>query len=96
MFSCCWGRAWWKVAAVQANTLGAILFLALGPTAIAYVLRARAVQLNGAVFFSNVGYLIPPFAMLWGWLFLANSPTMAMRAALALILAGIGLGQRGG
>ena len=84
-----WQQAW------HAHTLGAVLFLALGPTATAYVLRAQAVQLNGAVYFSNVGYLIPPFAMFWGWLFLANSPSMAMWAALTLILAGIGLGQGG-
>jgi drug/metabolite transporter (DMT)-like permease len=83
-----WQQAW------HVDTLGALLFLALGPTAIAYVLRTQVVQLNGAVYMSNVGYLIPLFAVLWGWLFLAQQPTLAMWAALVLILAGIALGQR--
>lgn len=76
------------------NTLSALLVLALGPTAIAYVLRAQIVQINGAVYMSNVGYLIPLFAMLWGWLFLSQQPTLAMWIALTLILAGIAVGQR--
>lgn len=83
-----WQQHW------HAQTLGAVLFLAVGPTAVAYVLRAQVVQLNGAVYMSNVGYLIPPFAMLWGWLFLSHRPSLAMWAALVLILAGIALGQR--
>lgn len=76
------------------SSLSALLFLAVGPTAIAYVLRAQIVQLNGAVFMSNVGYLIPLFAVLWGWLFLAQQPSLVMWLALVLILGGIALGQR--
>lgn len=77
----------------RSSTLLAVLFLAVGPTAIGYVLRAQIVKLNGAVFMSNVGYLIPLFAVFWGWLFLSNQPTRAMMLALCLILAGIALGQ---
>lgn len=77
----------------QASSLMALLYLALGPTAIAYVLRAQIVQINGAVFMSNVGYLIPLFAVLWGWLFLGQHPSVLMWLALALVLVGIALGQ---
>lgn len=83
-----WHQDW------HTDTLSALVVLALGPTAIAYVLRAQIVQINGAVYMSNVGYLIPLFAMLWGWLFLSQQPTLAMWIALMLILAGIAVGQR--
>lgn len=77
----------------RSSSILALLFLAIGPTAIGYVLRAQIVKLNGAVFMSNVGYLIPVFAVFWGWLFLSNTPTSAMLLSLCLILAGIALGQ---
>lgn len=83
-----WEQRW------HADTAAALAVLALGPTAIAYVLRAQIVQINGAVYMSNVGYLIPLFAVLWGWLFLSQEPTIVMWVALSLILAGIAIGQR--
>ena len=76
------------------SSVAALLFLAIFPTAIAYVLRARIVQLNGAVFMSNAGYLIPLFATLWAWLFLAEVPTTVMWISMLLIFAGIFQGQR--
>lgn len=84
-----WEQSW------HGPTTLALLFLALGPTAVAYVLRARIVQINGAVYMSNVGYLIPLFAVLWGWLFLSQQPDLTLWLALILILGGVALGQRG-
>lgn len=75
-------------------SLGALVFLAIGPTAIAYVMRAQIVKINGAVFMSTVGYLIPLFAVLWGWLFLGLRPGVHLWLALLLILSGVALGQR--
>jgi len=75
-------------------SLAAVMFLALGPTALAYVLRTRIVQLNGAVFMSGAGYLIPLFAVLWAWLFLSQKPAGHAWIALCLISAGIAIGQR--
>lgn len=72
----------------------AIGFLALGPTAFAYTLRTGIVQRNGAVFMSGVGYLIPPFAMLWAWLFLDETPNGTVWLALVLIVAGLLIGRR--
>jgi len=77
----------------RAGTLWALAFLAVGPTAIGYVLRTRIVRVNGAVFMSNVGYLIPLFAVFWGWVFLSQKPGIAMLLSLCLILVGIALGQ---
>lgn len=75
-------------------SVGALVFLAIGPTAIAYVMRAQIVKLNGAVFMSTVGYLIPLFAVFWGWLFLGLRPGVFLWLALVLILSGVALGQR--
>jgi len=76
------------------NSLSALVFLALGPTAFAYVLRTQIVQQNGVVFMSGAGYLIPLFAVLWTWLFLAQIPTLHALIALVLILIGSAIGQR--
>ena len=78
----------------QRSTVGALLFLAIGPTATAYVLRVRIVKSSGAVFMSNVGYLIPLFAVFWGWVFLSQKPLVVMWLSLALIFTGLAVGQR--
>lgn len=77
----------------RTSSLAALLFLAAGPTALGYLLRTQIVKLNGAVFMSNVGYLIPLFAVFWSWLFLSHSPTSSMLIALVLIFSGIAIGQ---
>ena len=78
---------------VQLETLAAVIFLAIGPTAIGYVLRAQIIKFNGAIFMSTVGYLIPLFAVFWGWVFIDTRPTLPMLVALVLILSGIAMGQ---
>lgn len=80
--------------AVSTRSLAALAFLALGPTAVAYVLRTRIVQNNGAVFMSNAGYLIPLFAVLWAWLFLGITPGWHAWIAMLFIFAGIEIGRR--
>lgn len=87
-----WLHPPWRVEA-GLPALAALAFLALGPTALAYVMRTRLVQRNGAVFMSGAGYLIPLFAVLWGWLFLDERPSARVGAALAMVLAGIAAGQ---
>lgn len=83
----------WQQQASSAS-IYALLFLAIFPTATAYVMRAQIVRLNGAVFMSNAGYLIPLFATLWAWLFLSEIPSALMWVAMSLIFIGIFIGQR--
>jgi drug/metabolite transporter (DMT)-like permease len=71
----------------------AVLWLALFPTALAYLLRVRLIQQVGTTFTSQVAYLIPPFAVLWGWVFLAERPAPAAWLALGLTLAGIAVSR---
>ncbi len=75
------------------SSLLALAFLTIGPTAIAYVLRTQIIQINGAVFMSSAGYLIPVFAVLWAWVFLSESPRATVWLALTLVLGGIAIGQ---
>lgn len=74
----------------------AVVVLAAGPTAAAYLLRAEIVKLNGAVFMSNAGFLIPLFAVMWAWLLLDEWPADTTWAAMALILVGIAVGRHRG
>lgn len=52
----------------------------------------------GATSALSVTFLIPPFAMLWGHLLFDETPTLAMLASTAVILAGtaLSLGWRRG
>jgi len=71
----------------------AILYSALFPTALCFVLRVQVIRSAGSVFMSLVSYLVPVWAVIFGlWL---GSEALSGRffAALALILAGIAISQ---
>ncbi len=70
---------------------GALVTLALGPTAMAGVLYVWLVQRAGPVFTSMGTYLTPVWAMFLGFTFLGETPGLFETAALALILAGVWL-----
>ncbi len=72
----------------------AMLFLGLVPTALAYLLRYQLIRSAGVTFLSQVAYLIPMFAVLWGWLFLDEIPGARTWLALGLILVGVRVGRR--
>ncbi len=78
----------------SSDTLMVLIYLAMVPTALAYFLRTRITQINGALFMSNAGYLIPFFAVIWAWLFLNEAPGFVVVVALLLISTGIALGQK--
>lgn len=67
----------------------ALLWLGLSATALAYLLRVQLIQRIGTTFMSQVAYLIPLFAVFWGWLFLDERPAASAWLALGLILAGM-------
>jgi len=87
-----WWHPPWQQTGSPASWL-AVFFLAAGPTATAYLLRTQIVKLNGAVFMSNAGYLIPLFAVFWAWLLLSEWPTPITWVSLAFILIGIAVGR---
>jgi drug/metabolite transporter (DMT)-like permease len=65
--------------------------LAVACTGAAYVLYFRLIAHAGAANAISVTFLIPAFAMLWGWLFLAERPTAGMLAGCSVILLGTAL-----
>ena len=67
----------------------ALGFLGLFPTGLAYLLRFQIITAVGTTFMSQVSYLVPLFAVLWGWLFLSEVPSLSGWVALGLILGGI-------
>lgn len=71
------------------ESVGALVMLGLFATSLAYLLRFQIIRECGAVFMSQVAYLVPVFGILWAWLFLGDRPGVAAYVALGLILIGI-------
>jgi len=63
---------------------------------LAVLFRAQIVKINGAVFMSNAGYLIPLFAVFWAWLLLSEWPAPITWVSMVLILTGIAVGRERG
>lgn len=85
--------AWWFWPAV-APGLSAWLsvgMLALVCTGLAYALYFRLIANVGATKAISVTFLIPAFAMAWGWAVLGEVPTLTMLTGAAVILLGTGM-----
>jgi drug/metabolite transporter (DMT)-like permease len=75
------------VAWLSATALGVLC------TGIGFVLYYRLIERIGANRTSAVTYLIPPFGVAWGWLFLDERATTTMIIACVLILGSVALMQ---
>ena len=84
----------WTAHASFAST-AAIVWLGIGPTAIATVLYFRLISSAGPTFMSLVNYLSPAVAVFLGVTLLGEKPGVTAYAGLALILVGIALSQWG-
>lgn len=82
---------WWPAAMPSTHAWVTAALLALLCTGVAYVLYFRLIAHVGAANAISVTFLIPVFAVLWGWLFLAERPTGAMALGCAVIVLGTGL-----
>ncbi len=71
-----------------------ILYLGIFPTAIAFQLRYHITKTSGPVFLSYVAYLIPIFAIIWGFLFLSEKIYLSSIIGITLILIGIYIGSK--
>ena len=76
------------------NSLLSLFYLGLFPTAIAFVLRFHLISKAGPVFLSYVAYLIPVFAIFWGYIFLKETISQDTLIGIVLILFGVFLSQR--
>lgn len=78
----------WPAQPVSMAAWGGAVALALPCTGLAYILYFRLIAHTGATNAMTVTFLIPAFAMLWGWLVLAERPSWDMLAGTAVILLG--------
>lgn len=72
----------------SAQVVLVVLALAILSTAFAYILYFRLIQNVGSSKALTVTYLVPAFAMVWGWLVLREPITFAMVIGCGLILLG--------
>ncbi|WKB52572.1 DMT family transporter [Eleftheria terrae] len=81
----------WPDTLPSARSWGAAVALALLCTGIAYILYFRLLARVGPANTIAVTFLIPAFAVAWGWLFLGEGVTLAMLIGSAVILLGTAL-----
>jgi drug/metabolite transporter (DMT)-like permease len=82
---------WWPQAAVSGTAWLAVALLALLCTGVAYAMYFRLIANVGPANAIAVTFLVPAFAVLWGWMFLGEPPTASMLIGCAVILLGTGL-----
>ncbi len=85
-------RPW--TLAPSVSSIAAIVWLGIGPTALATILYFRLIAAAGPTFMSLVNYLSPLVALLAGVLLLGEKPGVTAFAGLVLILSGIALARR--
>ena len=76
------------------NSISSLIYLGLFPTAIAFVLRFHIISKAGPIFLSYVAYLIPVFAIFWGYIFLKETITFNTLIGVILILFGVFFSQQ--
>jgi drug/metabolite transporter (DMT)-like permease len=83
----------WMLHPTFAST-ASIVWLGVGPTAIATICYFRLISSAGPTFMSIVNYLSPAVAVFLGVALLGEEPAVSAYVGLALILSGIALSQR--
>jgi drug/metabolite transporter (DMT)-like permease len=83
--------ATWPTAAPSPGAWAAVTVLGLACTGLAYWLYFRLIASAGPSKALAVAYLIPLFALAWGWLFLGEGVTPVMVGAGSVILLGTAL-----
>lgn len=73
-------------------TLG-LLYIAIGPTALASVIRVRVITTAGSMFMSLTSYMVPVWSVIFGITMMDEALPRDLFLALGLILAGIALSQ---
>jgi drug/metabolite transporter (DMT)-like permease len=85
--------AWWTWPQTppSATAWAAAVLLAVVCSGVAYILYFRLIAGLGPAGAASVTFLIPLFAVAWGWAFLGEAPTWGMAAGGAVVLLGTAL-----
>ena len=84
-----------ELGRAEGGVIAWAVYLGVFPTAIAFTTWAYALSRTTAGRMGALTYLVPPLAVLLGWLVLAESPPAAAYAGGALCLAGVVITRRG-
>ncbi len=79
----------------RADVIGWMAYLALGPMALGFLTWGYALKRTTAGRMGSTTYLIPPTAIVLGWLLLGETPAALALVGGALCLAGVYLARRG-
>jgi len=82
-------------ANVSKSSIIALVYLGVIGTAFAFTLRFFIIRANGAVFMSQVGYLVPLFGVIWSGLYFADAINLQTLISLGMILLGIAVTRKG-
>jgi drug/metabolite transporter (DMT)-like permease len=82
------GIVWWPATMPSTNAWLSVIALAVACTGLAYLLYFRLIANIGPSNAIAVTFLIPAFAVLWGWLFLGEGVSAAMVLGCAVIVVG--------
>jgi drug/metabolite transporter (DMT)-like permease len=77
-----------------ASSLGWVVYLGIGPFAVGFIAWAFALSRTTAGRMGSTTYLVPPIAILLGWLLLGEAPPALALAGGALCLGGVALARR--
>ena len=77
-------------------TIGWMIYLGIAPTAAGFVLWAYALARTTAGKMGSTTYLVPPLALLLGWVFLGEVPPALVLPGGVLCLAGVALARTRG
>ncbi|MEM6422313.1 MAG: EamA family transporter, partial [Pseudomonadota bacterium] len=74
-------------------TVAAVLYLGLGPTAIATVMLLAVIRSAGPGFLALVNYQVPLWAVVFGVSVLGETPSPRLGLALVIIVLGLAVAQ---
>jgi drug/metabolite transporter (DMT)-like permease len=83
-----------QLGRANAGAVGWTIYLGLGPTAVGFVTWAYALARTDAGRLGVTTYLVPPLAVLLGWILLGEVPPLLALPGGVLCLAGVALARR--
>jgi drug/metabolite transporter (DMT)-like permease len=85
-----------QIGHASGPTIGWTIYLGVAPTAIGFVTWAYALARTTAGRMGSTTYLVPPLALLFGWVFLGEVPPLLVLPGGVLCLAGVALARTSG